>query len=92
MFGPKLTLTLDKATAIAGIGLVAAMCACVMLKNGLEKLVHGSPEKDRYERTKGTILTTMALVILTVGIATILESELVLTLLSKKIKILLAKL
>ncbi|HSW74010.1 MAG TPA: hypothetical protein VLG71_02545 [Candidatus Limnocylindria bacterium] len=90
MFGSKVVLTLDKATAIASIGLVVAMCACVMLKSGLENLINGSNQNNKYARTKGTVLTTIALVLLTVGLATILESDLVLKLLSKKIKLVMA--
>jgi hypothetical protein len=89
MFG-KVTLTLEKATAIAGLGLVLAMCGCVMLKNGLEKLINGSDQHNSNVRTKGALITTIALVMLVTGLATVLESELVLKLLSKKVKLLLA--
>ena len=86
----KVTLTLEKTTAIAALGLVIAMCAAVMLKNGIEKIISGNGQHDSYTRTKGIILVTLASVIFIIGVGTILESDLVLKLLSKRMKLLLA--
>ena len=86
MFSPnKLTLLIDTATIIAFLGFVVAACACVMLKNGIEKLITGEPE-SRFGRIKGLALTMIAMSFLLVGIATILEPEMVTSLPSVQVQ------
>jgi hypothetical protein len=91
MFG-KVTLALDKGTAFTALGLVAAMCACVMLKNGIERFIIGGKEHEKGPRLKGLALIITSLVLLGAGMATMLESEFVIKLLSEQLKVLMAHL
>ena len=83
MFGPtKVAIILDKPTAVCGIGLVIAICGVIMLKNGIEKIIHGG---GRYGRTQGFIVSAIACIFLVSGIATVLETKTVVTLLADQV-------
>ncbi len=81
----KITLFLDKGTLIAALGFVIAACACVMLKNGLEKFIHGNGHQS-WARLKSIIAILIALLFLIVGITIILENESVLAFLTYHFK------
>ncbi len=84
------SIILDKGTAFMFIGVVAAFCAIVMLKNGIEKIIIGNTAHEKHARLKGTILIATAITLLAGGIATILENELIIDILAKQIKLLMA--
>jgi hypothetical protein len=85
----KLNLIIDKASAFALIGVVAAMCGFIMLKNGIEKLIHGRNTPDEiYARTKGTTLIVIALLLIAGGIAAIVGNKLIIDFLASQSKML----
>ncbi|HZW61953.1 MAG TPA: hypothetical protein VFF04_07045 [Candidatus Babeliales bacterium] len=81
----KVSVVLEKSTALVGIGLIAAVCGCIMLKSGIEKLINGGGTQDANARYKGILLTAIASGLIFMGLVTILEAELLLKLLSKQI-------
>ncbi len=90
MFGPtKVSIILDKMTAISGIGFVLAACGCMMLKSSIEHLIHGG---QRWTRTKSLVLLGIACGFVTVGIVTILETQVIAEFLSGLVDALMAKL
>jgi hypothetical protein len=77
MFG-KVTITLHKGVWIASVATAIAVCAIIILKNGIERLINGdiSPQKNnRHVRKKGLLLTVLAVIMLTGSVIAILESE-----------------
>lgn len=82
----KVFIVLEKATAIIGLGFIAAACGFFMFKNGLEKLINGDNQPRSYGRLKGLIITIIGVALLVLGLITILEAELVLNLLSTNVK------
>jgi len=88
MFG-SLTITLDKGVLLASVAVAIAFCACVILKNGIERLINGdlTPHQNDHARKKGFLLTIVSLALLTGSIIAILESENLVQFLSKQIKI-----
>lgn len=82
----KVSVVLEKSTAIVGIGLITAICGCIMLKSGIEKLINGGGTQDANARYKGIILTAIASGLIFTGLVMILEAELLLKLLSKQVR------
>lgn len=88
MFG-KVTITLHKGVWIASVATAVAVCAIIILKSGIERLINGdlSPQKNnKHTRKKGFLLTLLSLVMLTASIIAILESEDLSTFLAEQVK------
>src|SRR5579871_3720301 len=74
MFG--LSVVIEKGAALAAIGISGAICACFMLKNGIERLINGTvTAHDTRPRLKGLILTLVSMLLLTGSILIIFESD-----------------
>lgn len=85
----KITITLHKGVWIASVATAVAVCAIIILKNGIERLINGdlSPQKNNtHTRKKGFLLTVLSLVLLTGSIIAILESEDLSAFLAEQIK------